>query len=624
MSLTSDIEADLGDADVAEGFPRHRGPVTCVAGIPGTPTAISSGYDSAVGYVDLAQRRVALLGYHRHLVNRVVVDPHGRAAASCSSDYTIGLWDLAERRLVRWLLGHSDDVEDFAFVDDATGVSASRDRRILVWDLRTGAIRQVIEGHERDVLSISFAKGRLYSSGDDMTLRQWDLETGRLLRTWGPFAEETDTCAIDAERERIVLGADDGCIRVFDGIGGRLLKELPAHASGIKKVAVSPTRGDILSAAYDQRILIWDAEDFRLKGELERHPAAWERSFNWMPDGAGVVAGTFDGTVLLWDAASGARRAEIGEMTGNACLNDVSANAAGDMAIASDDGIVRLAHMDPVRAEWTAETCPPAGRILMNAVTLNDAANRVMAGTHDHALQVFRREGRALCHERNLRLEEGPVNCIRVASAPGYRGDAFVACYSGTIVRVTPDGQVGSRIRVHGGAVKALRLHRDRPVGVSCGADGLLLTWDFGGRPLRRLHGHTAIVDDVDIDPGGTRVASTSRDFTLKVYDLESGCALSSVDLGRQSPKSILFWDRDTVVVGNYWGYLLRVDLGDEGVTRRRIADNGISALSRCGEHLAAVSYDGSVSLVAVDDLRVVQRLRAMVQKPGDGPAHSP
>lgn len=606
------------DFDAAERFDRHRGPVTCVAGIPGTRAAVTAGYDSAVGYVDLEHGRIELLGYHRHLVNRIVVNEHGTRAASCSSDYTIMLWDLQTRRPQRTLRGHWDDVEDFAFVDDETGVSVSRDHRIFIWDLRTGAVRRILQEHEKDVLAVEYAKGRIYSSGDDMTLRQWDLQSGELLRTWGPFEQETDTCAIDPLNDRVVLGADDGCMRIFDSGTGEVITTIRAHASGIKKVAVSPTNGDILSAAYDQRIRVWGAKSFDLEVELDRHPAVWERSFNWSPDGANILAGTFDGTVLLWDAYRGRRLAEMGRQSavpGNACFNDVSADSAGNMAIVSDDGLLRLARLNPLEGRWTRQIVPRSGRMLMNSVTLGDGRSAVLAGAHDQTLHIFRVGDRDIQDEREVILQEGPVNCVRVAHTHGSGDEAFVACYSGVIVRVALDGEIRGRIRVHEGAVKALRIHPRRPVGVSCGADGLLLSWDFDGHLRERFHGHTAIVDDVDLDPSGELIASVSRDFTLKVYEQESGRMRHSIALGHQSPKSVLFWDSDTVVVGNYWGYLLRVDLQNEKVTRRQIADNGISALSRSGNYLMAVSYDGTVSLVRPADLGVVRTLRAMVQK---------
>lgn len=88
-----------------------------------------------------------------------------------------------------------------------------------------------------------------------------------------------------------------------------------------------------------------------------------------------------------------------------------------------------------------------------------------------------------------------------------------------------------------------------------------------------------------------------------------------SILLGRQSPKCVLFWDQNTIFVGNYWGNLWRVELPRERVTAFNIATNGISSLSRCGDHIAAVSYDGSLCLINPGDMSVVSRIRAMQQK---------
>ena len=609
------LNADIAPI-AADSFTRHRGPVTSVAAIPGRAAAVAAAYDGAVSLFDLDAGTADLLGYHRHLANHVTVSDDGHWAASSSSDYDVYVWDLHERTLAMVLRGHSDDVEGFTFVDERTGVSASRDRRIIVWDLVTGAIRRTIEGHEKDVLSVACRDGLIYSSGDDMTLRQWDLATGKLLRTWGPFETETDTCAIDMLNHRVVLGCDDGVIRIFDSRDGRSIAAIEAHGSGIKKVAVSPVNGDILSCAYDQRITIWDARSFAPRVDLENHAAKWERSFGWTPDGAAILAGTFDGTVVEWDAASGRIVREVGGAPGdqgNACFNEAAAAPDGSVALVADDGMVRLIRLTDREAVLTARVAPPGGRRLMNAVTRDPASGRVIAGTHDHKLHIF--AGAGLASLTEVALGQGPINSIRVAGCAGHEGALFAACYSGAIVRVSPDGGEVRAHLLHDGAVKALRLHPSEPLGVSCSADGGLLAWTLDGEILQHFPGHTAIVDDVDISPAGDRIASASRDFTLNIYQVADGRLTHSIELGRRSPKSLCFWDADTVIVGDYWGALLKADLRTGKIVRATIAANGISSLSRLSEDLVASSYDGGIYLVSVADLSVRNVYRAMTQR---------
>ena len=79
-------------------FNRHRGPVTCVAGIPGTNAAVSSAYDGAIAYVDLSQRTMELWVIMTTWPIASRSTASGTLAASASSDYTIYIWDLKKRQ----------------------------------------------------------------------------------------------------------------------------------------------------------------------------------------------------------------------------------------------------------------------------------------------------------------------------------------------------------------------------------------------------------------------------------------------------------------------------------------------------------------------------------------------
>lgn len=605
-------------------FERHLGPVTCVAAVPENNWAVTSAYDGAVGLFDLSTGDVSLLGYHEHLANRICVNARGTLAASCSADYNIYLWDLETRQIRRVLRGHSDDVEDFAFVDDRLGVSISQDARLLVWNLETGAIENILLGHEKCILSVEYFDGRVFTSGDDKTLRMWDLESGKQIHMWGPLENEADSCALDGERGRVILGCDDGKIRVFETESGKSVAEFPAHESGIKKVAVSPVNGDILSAAYDQQMFVWDAQDYQLKTVLEHKPTAWERSFNWSPDGRLILAGTFDGTVLIWNAQAGVCIDELGaKKDGNACLNEVSATDSGELLTVSDDGFVRLGKLSAGAARWRSRREPDNGRMLANACTLSPQHRLAVTGAHDQTLHLFDVQGGALTNEIEVSLGEGPINCVRVADHKGHEGQSFVACYNGPIVQVSRTGEILQKISLHEGSVKALRLHPTQPLGISCSADGAVLAWDFAGNLLDRYIGHLAIADDVDFDPTGTLLCSVSRDFTAKIFRLNDGKLVRTAPIGRQSPKAVCFYDSNTVVVTNYWGWLIRIDLVTGKILKRRIAQNGLSSISRAGESLIASSYDGALYRVNPSDLRVSNVLRAMTQRQPADTAHA-
>jgi hypothetical protein len=60
---------------------------------------------------------------------------------------------------------------------------------------------------------------------------------------------------------------------------------------------------------------------------------------------------------------------------------------------------------------------------------------------------------------------------------------------------------------------------------------------------------------------------------------------------------------------------LFRLDVASGEMIHAQIAENGISSAVRCGQYLAAASYDGAIYLVDPRDLSVVNALRVMRQR---------
>jgi hypothetical protein len=252
----------------------------------------------------------------------------------------------------------------------------------------------------------------------------------------------------------------------------------------------------------------------------------------------------------------------------------------------------------------------------MNAVAIDRRGRVVAGGAHDHRLHLWHAEDGQLVEQVEVSLGEGPINTIQFWEPPDGEPEVFAGCYSGAVARVGLDGRVRKVLRCHEGAVKALRLLPDRELGLSCAADGSAHAWDLEGRLQARFVGHNAIINDLDAEPGGSLVASVSRDFTVKVYELDGGRLVESIELGRRSLKCVCFFDARNIFIGDYWGHLIHVDLLGGRVRRRRVAFNGISALKRADEELLACSYDGSIYRVDARSLEPTGSLEAMCQRP--------
>jgi WD40 repeat protein len=74
----------------------------------------------------------------------------------------------------------------------------------------------------------------------------------------------------------------------------------------VNSVAYSPDGRHIISGSFDKTIRIWDAETGAAVGKpLEGH-TDWVNSVAYSPDGRHIISGSYDKTIRIWDAETGA------------------------------------------------------------------------------------------------------------------------------------------------------------------------------------------------------------------------------------------------------------------------------------------------------------------------------
>jgi WD40 repeat protein len=117
---------------------------------------------------------------------------------------------------------------------------------------------------------------------------------------------------------------------------------LTGYTSGVLSVVWSPDGTRLASCSKDGTIRLWDPATGRQVGEPLTGHTGWVRLVVWSPDGTRLASWSNDGTIRLWDPATGR---QVGEpLTGHTdWVRAVVWSPDGtQLASCSDDKTIRL------------------------------------------------------------------------------------------------------------------------------------------------------------------------------------------------------------------------------------------------------------------------------------------
>jgi WD40 repeat protein len=445
-----------------------------------------------------------------------------------------------------------------------------------------GIVWQVALGPGGRTLAVASTTGVwLYGLPDLDFVRLLEGHTGQLFSvSWAP------------DGARIAAGSGDNAIYIWDAVSGDLVRTLD-DPDGVEEVTWSPAGAFLASRTSDGAVRVWDAANGQALHTWEREADCMGVHLAWLPDGGRLGVGCRyrdgDGKVTVWDVASRQVVRVLDHTTG--VRRVVWSPDGALLASGCLDGVVRV---------WD-------GRDGEELYALRDLSGQVgsVAWSSDGARLAWSGpDGRI--HVWDFAAE--PESRTLQSLASGYRSVLWSP--DNTRLVSAPEGVHGALQvwDVASGAELVVVDYAFVPTGMAwspdstrlaaSSVDGTLRVWDATEGSL--LYGEAlqaAIVPNVQAvawSPDGARLATANTDNTVRVWDAASGREMRVLD--NQGPLLGVAWSPNSQFIASWGDTTVRVWDAVSGDEVRGLdhADIVIGlAWSLDGARLATVSNDG-------------------------------
>lgn len=379
-------------------------------------------------------------------------------------------------------------------------------------------------GHARDVWAATFSKtgSHVLTVSLDKTLRLWEVETGREVRTFTAVGGVLLTAALSPDERHVLAGASDGVVHVFSVSTGLLTRTWRAHQGAINALlTVETAQGTrVVTASSDGSARVWNMEGGAPLAELSGQPAPHQhtgrvQALAVRPKGRYVLTGGRDGAAILWSMESGQpmrlfRRADAPGAGVTAAVFEVDGE---HVLIGYDDGVVVRYDMQ----QRVVSTIPAHSRAIQS-LALGPDGRLLLSGSTDGTARLFDLHagdvtGLVLDHPRSV---------VSTAFSPDGKRMLTV---SGRTTRLW-DVQTRRELRTLAGRtepVRALALSPDGEHLAAASAGGGVFEWDLAqGSVTRRFAGHRDAVSTLSYSSSGEMLVTGSEDETVRMWRTDS------------------------------------------------------------------------------------------------------
>ncbi|KAG9042579.1 hypothetical protein FS842_002143 [Serendipita sp. 407] len=478
----------------------------------------------------------------------VVLSDDGRMVAACARK-EIRIWsveDLKELCVVR----PPNDLICIALSSDGKIVAAGFEQGgIQIWDVETKNERVQDIGKE-SISCIAFIdKDQEVIYGSSKSICRYSLKSNEQL-TDVKLKLEGRPLSFSRDGKRAIL-KDYTCIYIIDMETGEKISALDIPGFDVEAAAFSRDGEKVVSGLYNRKIRIFDVQSRNEEVQLIGHVDA-VISVAFSGDDQRIVSGSLDDSVRIWSVSDGKEEMKlVGHTSG---VTSVAYSDDGlRVASGSWDGTVRIWSVEPGLEE---RQLPSVYRWRVTALALSSDSQRVFYA-RDRSRRIHIRNVDNGKEERPLIVRRHHVDTVAISNdgrhaaiARGKQLGIHVIHSFPYVPRVNMKGHEDLILSVafSPDSQKVATGSRDKTIRI-----WHLMIWREEGHE-KKLEGHEDSVCSVAFSADGSKLVSGSSDRTIGIWDLESESAMMRTLRGHTGPVLCVAFSSDSqkVVSGSH------------------------------------------------------------------------